>query len=359
LSTARSPGFAPLNPGYSVPDCAGGRGAYARADLGADRMILRLAALILSAAALALAAPASAQMNFPAKPVRLIVPFPGGGINDVLARVAAEKLQVKWGQPIIVENKTGAGGSIGADAAYQAEPDGYTLFVSAPGPLAINASLYKLSYKPEEFVPLTVLGSVPNVITVRSDLGVDTVAALVARAKANPGKITYGSQGVGSTPNLNANMFMNMTGTQFVYVPYRGETLVVNDMLGGHVDLFFGNISPVLPHYRDGKFKILAVADTMRAPAIPDVPTSAEAGLPGFLTTAWFAAVGPPKLPDALAQRIAADFIDILKLPDVAARFRAIGTEPVGTQPAQTAAFIREEVARWREVIVRNNIQIE
>jgi tripartite-type tricarboxylate transporter receptor subunit TctC len=342
-----------------MPDCASGRGAYALADLGADRMISRLAALILSAATLALAAPASAQTNFPVKPVRFIVPFPGGGINDVLARVAAEKLQVKWGQPIIVENKTGAGGSIGADAAYQAEPDGYTLFVSAPGPLAINASLYKLSYKPEEFVPLTVLGSVPNVITVRADLGVDTVAALVARAKANPGKITYGSQGVGSTPNLNANMFMNMTGTQFVYVPYRGETLVVNDMLGGHVDLFFGNISPVLPHYRDGRFKILAVADTMRAPAIPDVPTSAEAGLPGFLTTAWFAAVGPPKLPDALAQRIAADFIDILKLPDVAARFRAIGTEPVGTPPAQTAAFIREEVARWREVIVRNNIQIE
>jgi tripartite-type tricarboxylate transporter receptor subunit TctC len=324
-------------------------------------MISRFAALVLSAVALALAlaAPACAQTNFPTKPVRFIVPFPGGGINDVLARIAAEKLQVKWGQPIVIENKTGAGGSIGADAAYQAEPDGYTLFVSAPGPLAINASLYKLGYKPEEFVPLTVLGSVPNVITVRADLGVDTVTALIARAKANPGKITYGSQGVGSTPNLNANMFMNMTGTQFVYVPYRGETLVVNDMLGGHVDLFFGNIAPVLPHYLDGRFKILAVADTARSPAIPDVPTSAEAGLPGFLTTAWFAAVGPPKLPDALAQRIAADFIEVLKLPDVAAKLRAIGTEPVGTSPAQTAAFIRDEIARWREVIVRNNIQVE
>jgi tripartite-type tricarboxylate transporter receptor subunit TctC len=329
-------------------------------------MISRFPALVLSAASLAFAlfaaplAPAHAQANFPTKPVRFIVPFPGGGINDVLARVAAEKLQVKWGQPIIIENKTGAGGSIGADAAYQAEPDGYTLFVSAPGPLAINASLYKqLGYRPEEFVPLTVLGSVPNLITARAELGVDTVAALVARAKANPGKITYGTQGVGSTPNLNANMFMNMTGTQFVYVPYRGETLVVNDMLGGHVDLFFGNISPVLPHYRDGKFKILAVADTMRAPAIPDVPTTAEAGLPGFLSTAWFAVVGPPKLPDALAQRIAADFIEVLKLPDVAARFRATGNEPVGTPPAQTAAFIREEITRWREVIVRNNIRVE
>jgi tripartite-type tricarboxylate transporter receptor subunit TctC len=325
-------------------------------------MISRIAALAVSVVALAVSSPAPAQApaGFPNKPVRFIVPFPGGGINDVLARVAAEKLSVKWGQPIIVENKTGAGGSIGADYAYLAEPDGYTLFVSAPGPLAINHSLYKnLSYRPEEFVPLTVLASVPNLITVRAELGVDTVAALVQLAKANPGKITYGSQGVGSTPNLNANMFMNMTGTQFVHVPYRGETLVVNDMLGGHVDMFFGNISPVLPHYRDGKFKILAVADTVRAPAIPDVPTSAEAGLPGFLSTAWFAAVGPPRLPDALARRIAADFIEVVKMPDVAARYRAVGTEPVGSTPAETGKFIREEIARWREVIVKNNIQVE
>jgi tripartite-type tricarboxylate transporter receptor subunit TctC len=325
-------------------------------------MISRFATLAFSVAALALASPAFAQApaGFPAKPVRFIIPFPGGGVNDVLARVAAEKLQERWGQPIIIESKTGAGGSIGANYAYHAEPDGYTLLVSATGPLAINPSLYKqLGYRAEEFVPITVLASVPNLITVRAELGVDTVAALVKLAKANPGKLTYGSQGVGSTPNLNANMFMNMTGTQFVHVPYRGETLVVNDMLGGHVDMFFGNISPVLPYYRDGKFKILAVADTMRAPAIPDVPTTAEAGLPGFLSTAWFAVMGPPKLPDALAQRFAADFIEVVKMPDVAARYRAVGTEPVGSTPARTGAFIREEIARWREVIVRNNIQVE
>jgi tripartite-type tricarboxylate transporter receptor subunit TctC len=329
-------------------------------------MISRFATLAFSAVsstlfsmALSSPAPAQAPAQVPARTVRFIIPFPGGGINDVLARVAAEKLTVKWGQPIIIENKTGAGGSIGADYAFQAEPDGYTLLVSAPGPLAISHSLYKLAYRPEEFVPLTVLASVPNLITVRAELGVDTVAALVKLAKASPGKLTYGSQGVGSTPNLNANMFMNMTGTSFVHVPYRGETLIVNDMLGGHVDMFFGNISPVLPHYRDGKFKVLAVADTARAPAIPDVPTTAEAGLPGFLSTAWFAVVGPPKLPDALAQRIAADFIEVVKMPDVAARYRAVGTEPVASTPAQTASFIREEIARWREVIVKNNIQAE
>jgi tripartite-type tricarboxylate transporter receptor subunit TctC len=325
-------------------------------------MISRFATLAFSVAALVLASPAFAQAptGFPAKPVRFIIPFPGGGVNDVLARVAAEKLQERWGQPIIIESKTGAGGSIGANYAYHAEPDGYTLLVSATGPLAINPSLYKqLGYRAEEFVPITVLASVPNLITVRAELGIDTVAALIKRARENPGKLTYGSQGVGSTPNLNANMFMNMTGTQFVHVPYRGETLVVSDMLGGHVDMFFGNISPVLPHYRDGKFKILAVADTMRAPAIPDVPTTAEAGLPGFLSTAWFAVMGPPKLPDVLAQRFAADFIEVVRMPDVAARYRAVGTEPVGSTPARTGAFIREEIARWREVIVRNNIQVE
>jgi tripartite-type tricarboxylate transporter receptor subunit TctC len=307
-------------------------------------MTPRFATLVLSVASLALAASgfssvlAQVPAGYPTKPVRFIIPFPGGGINDVLARVAADKLSAKWGQPIIVENKTGAGGSIGADYAWAAEPDGYTLLVSAPGPLAINHSLYKnLSYRPEEFVPLTVLGSVPNLITIRAELGIATVAELVKRAKASPGKITYGSQGVGSTPNLNANMFMNMTGTEFVHVPYRGETLIVNDMLGGHVDLFFGNVSPVLP----------------------DVPTSAEAGLPGFLSTAWFAAVGPPKLPDALAQKIAADFIEVVKMPDVAARYRAVGTEPVGSTPAETAKFLRDEIARWRGVIVKNNIQVE
>jgi len=310
----------------------------------------------------AAAAPAAAQApsGFPAKSVRFIIPFPGGGINDVLGRIAAEKLQAKWAQPIVIENKTGAGGNIGADYAAQAEPDGYTLFVSAPGPLAINQSLYRrLSYKPEDFIPVTVLASVPNLITVRPDIGVSTVAELIALAGQNPGKLAYGSQGNGSTPHLTGCMFMTMTGVQFVHVPYRGETLVVNDMLGGHVDVFFGNISPVLPQYRDGKLKVLAVADVRRAPTIPEIPTAAEAGLPGFVSTAWFAVVGPPKMPAALAQRIAADFIEVLKMPDVQAKYRAIGAEPVGNTPAEMAAFVTQEAARWGEVIVRNNIRVE
>ncbi len=321
--------------------------------------VLLVAALLVAAVP---SSPAWAQSasGFPARPVRFIIPFPGGGINDVLARIVGDKLQAKWGQPIVIENKTGAGGNIGADYAAQADPDGYTLLISAPGPLAINQSLYRqLSYKPEEFVPITVLGAVTNLIIVRPDIGVDSVNDLIALARKHPGLITYGSQGNGSTPHLTGSMFMNMTGTELVHVPYRGETLVINDMLGGHVDVFFGNIAPALPHYRDGKLKVLAVADIKHAPAMPAVPTAAEAGLPGFVSTSWFAAAGPPRLPGALAQRIAADFIEVLKMPDVEARYRSIGAEPVATTPAETAAFFRAETSRWRDVILKNNIRVE
>ena len=313
---------------------------------------------ILTAAAL----PARGQVpsGFPAKPVRFVVPFPGGGLNDVLARIVADKLTARWGQPIVVENKTGAGGNIGADFAAQAEGDGHTLFITPPGPLAINQSLYRqLSYRPDDFVPITILAATTNLIIVRPDLGVNSVAELIALAKQNPGRITYGSQGNGSTPHLTGSMFMTLTGIRMVHVPYRGENLVVNDMLGGHVDVFFGNIAPALPHYRDGKLKVLAVADVKRAVSIPDVPTAAEAGLPGFVSTAWFAVAGPPKMTPALAQRLAVDFADVLSMPDVQAKYRSVGAEPGGTPPAETAAFIKTETARWREVISKNNIRIE
>jgi tripartite-type tricarboxylate transporter receptor subunit TctC len=324
---------------------------------------MRLFVKVLGVLALVMAAPlahAQAPAGFPSRPVRFLIPFPGGGSNDVLARIAADKLSVKWGQPIVIENRTGAGGNIGADAAAGAEPDGHTIFVSPPGPLAINQSLYRrLSYRPEDFVPITILAALTNLIIVRPEIGVNSIAELVALAKKSPGKVTYGSQGNGSTPHLTGSMFMTMTGATLVHVPYRGENLVINDMLGGHVDVFFGNITPVLPHYRDGKLKVLAVADVKRAAAIPDVPTAAEAGLPGFISTTWFAVVGPPKMAPALAAQIHADFAEVLKLPDVQAKFRAIGTEPGGSTPAETAAFIKTEIARWREVIVKDDIHVE
>ena len=303
---------------------------------------------------------ATAQSTFPSKPIKFIVPFPAGGINDILARITADKLQAKWGHPIIIEQRTGAGGNIGADQAAQAEPDGHTLFITAPGPLAINGSLYKkLTYRPEDFVPITLIGSVPNVTIVKKDLPVNSLRELVEHVRANPGKVVYGSQGNGATPHLTANMFMNMIGTQMVHVPYRGETLVLQDMLGGHVDLFFGNVSAALALWRDGKIKVLAVLDKQRSTQMPNVPTTAEAGLPDLVSTGWFAVAGPPKMTQAVRDRISADFNEVLKMPDVKEKIRNTGVEPAGGTPDETAAFIKDETRRWGEVITKNNIVVD
>jgi tripartite-type tricarboxylate transporter receptor subunit TctC len=310
--------------------------------------------------ALLLTSVAIAQTAFPTRAVKIVVPFPGGGGNDILARIVGDKLQARWGQPIVVENKTGAGGNIGADLAYQSEPDGYTLFLSPPGPLAINQSLYKqLSYKPLEFVPLTVAASVPNVVIVRKELPVNSLKEFVDYVKARPGKVSFGTQGNGATPHLTAMMFQTMTGTQMVHVPYRGETLVLNDMIGGHVDVFFGNIAAALPQFRDGKVKILAIADNRRSPLTPEIPTTAEAGLPGLVSTGWFALAAPPKTPAALAADIAKAAIEVIKQPEVQAKIRAMSYEPIGNTPAEMATFIKEEAQRWGEVIKNNNIVVD
>ncbi len=301
-----------------------------------------------------------AQSAFPSKPVKFIVPFPAGGVNDVLARIVADKLQAKWGQPVIIENKVGAAGNLGADLAAKSPPDGYTLLVAPPPPLAINQSLYKqLPYKAEEFTPITVFGKVANLFIVRKQLPVNSVKELIAYAKANPGKVTFGSQGSGATPHLTANLFMMLTGTKMVHVPYRGETLVYQDMVGERVDLFFGNVSGALALYRDGRIKVLAVADTARTPQMPDVPTAAEAGMPGFISTTWFAMVGPPKLPAALQNEISKATVDVLNMPDVQQKFRALSVEPAPMTFAATGAFIKDEAQRWGKVIRDTGVKVE
>jgi len=314
--------------------------------------------VLLALAALPLFA--QAQERFPSRTVKFIIPFPPGGINDVLARIIGDKLQAKWGQPVVIENKTGAGGNIGADVAYNAAPDGYTLMIAPPGPLSINQTLYKhLTYKPDEFVPLTVVGTVPNVALVRKELPVNTLAELTDYVKKNAGKVVFGSQGNGATPHLTANLFMTMTGTSMVHVPYRGETLVYQDMLGGRVDLFFGNVSGALALWRDGKIKALAVLDKKRAAQMPNVPTVAEAGMPDFISTTWFAAAAPPKLPTALQADIAKEMIDVLKMPEVQQKFRNLSVEPGGQSPAETAVFIKNESRRWGEVIKKTGVVVD
>jgi tripartite-type tricarboxylate transporter receptor subunit TctC len=325
-------------------------------------MLMKATSLFVVAALAAIAVPgmAPAQTAFPTHPVKFIVPFPGGGINDVLARIVGDRLQTKWGQPVVIENKTGAGGNIGADSVYQATPDGYTLLSSPPGPLSVNQTLYKhLTYKPEEFVPITVVGSVPNVVIVRKELPVNSLKELIDYIKARPGQVPFGSQGNGATPHLTAMMFQAMTGTQMIHVPYRGENLVLNDMLGGHVDLFFGNVAAAKALYRDGKVKVLATADTRRSPDLPEVPTTAEAGLPGLVSTGWFALAGPPKLSAALQAGIADAVIEFLRTPEIQEKFRSLSVTAGGQSPAETAAFIKQEAERWGDVIKANNIVVD
>jgi tripartite-type tricarboxylate transporter receptor subunit TctC len=300
---------------------------------------------------LALALPVAGQ-DWPAKPVRIIVPFPPGGSADLMPRVVAEKLSEKWGQPVIIENRAGAAGAIGADVVFRAEPDGYTLLSGPPPPLVINRLLNpKLSYDSTQFVPITVIGAIPNVLLVHPKTNVSTVQELIALAKANPGRLNYASQGSGSTSHLTAELFKSMAGgLQITHVPYKGTAPALADLLGGQVEMMCDNLGVSLPHVRSGKLKALAVASAKRVKALPDVPTLAES-LPGFEAVAWFGIVAPPKTPAAIAEKVAAGVIEALKLPDVLKRLNELSAEPMGLTPAETATYMKQETERWAAVI--------
>ena len=313
-----------------------------------------LAVLLLAAS------PALAQTGWPQKQVRLIVPFPGGGSNDTLCRIVAEKLSASWNQPVIVDNRPGAGGNVGAEIAFRADPDGYTLLCSPPGPLSINHNLYKtLPYDWSKFVPVTVLAVVPNVITARLDLPANTAQELIALAKASPGKLTYASQGNGSTSHLSAQMLVTMTGIDLVHVPYKGEGPALIDIIAGRVDIFVGNIAAALRFQKAKQVKFLGLTARSRSPVAPDVPDAREIGLPELIASAWFAMVAPPGTPDAIVQKINTETAAALKLPDVREKFLEQGAEPQGASIAATLTFIKEEEARWRAVIKSANVTLE
>jgi len=299
------------------------------------------------------------QGGYPNKVVRIIVPFPAGGSNDVLCRILGDKLSARWGQPVVVENRAGAGGNIGAESVFKADGDGYLLLCSPPGPLSINHNLYKaLNYDPAKFAPITVLALVPNVVTARIDLPANSIRELIAYAKANPGRINYASQGNGSTSHLSAAMLQSMAGLELVHVPYKGEGPALVDIVAGRVDIFIGNLAAALKFHQSGRAKILAVASTRRSPVLPEVPTATEAGLPGFISSAWFGLVAPPGTPVAVLNKVNADAVESLKLPDVRARFLEQGAEPVGNTPAEMAVFVKEEMVRWQEVIRSANVTL-
>ncbi|MFO1085688.1 MAG: tripartite tricarboxylate transporter substrate binding protein [Reyranellaceae bacterium] len=316
--------------------------------------------LRLVAALLVMAGPAFAQGAFPSKPVRIVVPFPAGGSADLLCRIVGDKLAAAWAQPVLIDNRAGAGGNVGAEIVFRADPDGYTLLCSPPGPLAINHNLYKtLPYDWTKFVPITVLALVPNVIMVRLDLPANTAQELIAYAKAHPGKVTYASQGNGSTSHLSAQRFATMTGTELIHVPYKGEGPALVDIVGGRVDLFIGNIAAALRFERSKQLRFLGVASRKRSPVAPDTPAAAEIGLPGLISSAWFALVAPPGTPEAIVKKINADAVAALQQPDVRTRFLEQGAEPQGGSTPETATFIKDEEARWREVIRSANVILE
>jgi tripartite-type tricarboxylate transporter receptor subunit TctC len=303
---------------------------------------------------------ADAASGFPAKPIRIIVPFSAGGTADVLPRLIGQKLGDKWGQPIIVENRPGAGGNIGAEVVAKAPADGYTLLATPPAPLTINQYLYKgLAFSPEKFVPVTVLAAVPNVLAVRTTLPFATTAELITYARQNPGKLNVATQGNGTTSHLTAAMFAAQAGVQVTYIPYRGTAPALTDLMAGQVDVFFDNISSMYPQHAAGKTRILAVTGTKRSSLLPLMPTVAEAALPGLDASTWFGIVAPPGTPQAIADKLQAAVAEVLAMPDMQQQFRERGADIVAGTPGEMRDFMASERKRWKAVIESANVKLD
>ena len=322
--------------------------------------LARPLAFLAMALAVMVSAPTGANaQGFPSHPVKIVVPFPAGGTADVMPRIFSDWLAKKWGQPVVIENRTGAGGNIGAEAVAKAEPDGYTLLAAPPPPLVINQNLYpKLGYDPTEFSPIVIMGRVPNALVVNAKLADSTVPELIAQAKANPGKLTSATQGNGTTSHLTSEMFQMMAGVKFQQVPYRGSAPALTDLVAGSVDLMFDNLGVSLPLIKGAQLKLLAVATPGRLSFLADIPTIAET-LPGFESAAWFAIVAPPKTPQEIVEKINADVNEAMREPPIRERLAQLSAEPIGGAVAATAAYMRSEVERWRNVIKAANVKLD
>ena len=311
--------------------------------------------------ALAFHLPAAWGQAWPSKPIRIIVPFAPGGPADLLPRLIGPKLTEAWGQPVVVENKPGAGGNIGMDALAKAAPDGYTLVIGPNGNLVVNPHLYpNLPYDVfRDFTPVTLLASFSNVLVVNPEVPAKTVPELIALAKAKPGALSYGSPGTGSQAHLGGEFLKLMAGIDIIHVPYNGTAPAMRDLLGGQISFMFAQTSSALPQVQSGKLRALGVASARRSAQLPDVPTIAESGLPGFEAVSWYALLAPAGTPKEIVTRLQAEIARILQLPDIREKLALQGGEPVGNTPEQLSSMLKSESSRYADIVKRANIKAE
>src|SRR3989475_2078597 len=324
-------------------------------------LMLNMKRFALLISALLAASPVSAQAPdpYPSKPLRFILPFPPGGPTDILGRLIGERLASNLGQPVIVENRGGAGGNVGAEAAAKSAPDGYTLVLAAPS-LAISPSLYsKLNYDPlRDFAPVSLVATVPNVIVTQSALA-PTLQEFIALAKAKPGGMNFGSGGSGTSNHLAGELFNLVTGTKLVHVPYKGVNLAMNDVLAGAIHLVVIGVPAAAPHIKSGRLRALAVIAPQRLPALPEVPTVAEAGLPDFEVTTWYGVLAPAGTPRPIVARLNGEPAKSLYSSDMKVKLNAIGTDPVTRTPEEFAAYLRQETAKWANVVLKAGLKAD
>jgi tripartite-type tricarboxylate transporter receptor subunit TctC len=329
-----------------------GRATIAR--LGVAALLVALAGRDISSMS-----KARAEETYPSHVVKLIVAFAPGSTTDILARLIGDQLAKTWSQTVVVENVSGAAGHIGTTQVANAAPDGYTLLVSPAGQLVTHKLLYKdMPYDPQQLVPITLLAKVPNVLLVHNDPSMASLAALVARAKAEPGRLTYASQGVGSTAHLTTKLLEATAGIEMVHVPYRGAGPALNDVIAGHVDMFFDTLTTSGPIHKGGKAHIVGIASLERVKDLPDVPAIAEM-YPGFRSITWFALMAPPHMAEPLAERLNRDVAAIFAKPDVKSKLDALALEPGGGSRADTARFLADELDLWSKVIKRANVTLQ
>jgi|KBSMisStaDraftv2_1062788.scaffolds.fasta_scaffold02822_11 tripartite-type tricarboxylate transporter receptor subunit TctC len=320
---------------------------------------LRYAAEVVVAASTF--AMASSYAAYPEKPIRIVVAYTPAGATDILARTVGQKLNEVWGQPVIIDNRPGANGNIGTEYAAKATPDGYTILMVTAGTHGINPSLYrKLGFDAvKDFEAVSLVAMVPNIFVVNNSLPAKDVREFIAYAKANPGKLNYGSPGNGSTAHLSMELFKSMTGIQMVHIPYKGSAGVLADLIGGQIVATMDNMPPYLPQVKAGKIRALAVSPAKRSAAAPDIPTVAESGVPGYDSGAWFGLVAPAHTPKDVVNKLSRETARILQLADVRARLTDLGAEPVGGTPEQFAAHIKSEIAKWAKVIKEANVELQ